>query len=149
MYLYGDVLYGTMSCIKGKCSGKRAFHKELVNYMILWSLSLHLLTDEILNGTDNIDTLKKFLQNNSYKNADMGIYTACSEAAPPLEAISLMVKIIAEINILMLDFKGKNPEINRYLFALHNLPRCLLSPERMERISQRDAIEYSMGYLSR
>lgn len=73
--------------------------------------------------------------------------TVRSYVALPTEAVGLMVKYIAEINICILDYKQNFRKINNYLVALHNLPRCLLNPRLKEYISQKEAIEYSQGWL--
>lgn len=72
----------------------------------------------------------------------------CSYVALPTEAVGLMVKCIAEINICILNYKQNFRKINNYLFALHNLPRCLLNPRLKEYISQKEAIEYSQSWLN-
>lgn len=148
IYIYGNVLYKSMRHIKGKCSDKRMsrkFKAELQNDINLWNLCLTLLLDEAVNKTDNISILKKYL------NSDTKIFfddtdendTVISYVALPTEAVGLMVKYIAEINICILNYKQNFRKINNYLVALHNLPRCLLNPRLKEYISQKEAIEYS------
>ncbi|MBD5138263.1 MAG: hypothetical protein HDT24_02995, partial [Ruminococcus sp.] len=96
-----------------------------------------------------ISILKKYL------NSDAKIFfddtdendTVRSYVALPTEAVGLMVKYIAEINICILNYKQNFRKINNYLFALHNLPRCLLNPRLKEYISQKEAIEYSQSWL--
>ena len=147
IYIYGNVLYRSMRHIKGKCSDRmsRKFKTEVQNAINLWNLCLTLLLDEAVNKTDNISILKKYL------NSDTKIFfddtdendTVRSYVALPTEAVGLMVKYIAEINICILDYKQNFRKINNYLVALHNLPRCLLNPRLKEYISQKEAIEYS------
>lgn len=148
IYIYGNVLYKSMCYIKGKCSDKRMsrkFKTEIQNALNLWNICLTLMLDEAVSKTDNTDILKKYLNSDpkiSISGTDDND-TVLSYTSFPTEAVSLMVKYIAEINICILNYRQNFRKINRYLFALHNLPRCLLSPQLKEYISQKEAIEYS------
>lgn len=123
----------------------RKFKTEIQNALNLWNICLTLMLDEAVSKTDNTDILKKYLNSDpkiSISGTDDND-TVLSYTSFPTEAVSLMVKYIAEINICILNYRQNFRKINRYLFALHNLPRCLLSPQLKEYISQKEAIEYS------
>ncbi len=155
--LYGEVLYKSMCYIKGKCSNKgmgRKFLNELTDYIDLWNLCMVLLLDEIFNKTEKIDFLIKYLNESNKTFVDMNIdfehrCDLCLYTSIPTDAIELMINCILEINIDICDYKRNYKKINNYLFALHNLPRCLLNPQQKEYISQKEAIAYSLSYLNK
>lgn len=144
-----------MRYVKGKCPTKRMSRKfaiEVTNYIHLWNLCLVLLLDEVVNKSDNISLLTKYISENKKKfnKIDMTFEkTICSYVSIPLEAIELMVNCVAELNIYILNYKQNSRKINNYLCALHNLPRCLLSPQLRAYVNQREAIEYSLSYLNK
>ncbi len=156
IYIYGDILYKSMSYIKGKCSNKRMTYKfknEVVNYINLWNLCLIFLLDESINKSDKISFLTRYINENKNKftNVDINFEKIdySSYVSFPLEAIELMINCIAEININILNYKHNFRKINNFIFALHNLPRCMLNPQLKEYIGQKEAIEYSLSYLNK
>ncbi|MCH5348765.1 MAG: hypothetical protein J1E40_05530 [Oscillospiraceae bacterium] len=150
--VYGEVLYRSMRYIKGKCPSKLSnkFKNELSEYLTLWDICLMLLLDEIINKSDNFNKLTEYLNSNrknfSYIDFD-NISSHEIQANIPFKTIKLLIDYVSEINIEISDYKNNYIKINRYLFALHNLPRCLLSPSSKEYICQNDAVQYSQSYL--
>lgn len=150
IYIYGEILYKSMRYIKGKCSKTYKFKTEVMEHIRLWNLCLTLMLDEVINKADRSGLLTEYINANRKAFACIDIdhvKTDCPYVAFPSEAVDLMVGYIAQINIDILNYRQNFRKINRYLFALHNLPRCLLDPRSKEYISQKDAIEYSLGYL--
>lgn len=149
---YGEVLYRSMRYIKGKCPSKisQKFKNELLEYLKLWDICLMLLLDEIINKSDNFNKLTAYLNSTKKEFSHIDFDNISSheiQANIPLKAINLLIYHVSEISIEISDYKNNNEKINRYLFALHNLPRCLLSPDCKEYACQNDAIQYSQSYL--
>ena len=148
----GEILYKSMRYIKGKCPSKASqkFKNELSEYMKLWDICLMLLLDEIINKSDNFNKLTEYLNSNKeiFSHIDFDNISSYEiQANVPFKAINLLIDHVSEISIEISDYKNNYEKINRYLFALHNLPRCLLSPNYKEYACQNDAIQYSQSYL--
>lgn len=159
IFIYGYVLYHSVCRMKSRCLDRRRAKrnkKELLKSISLCNICMELLLDEISNKRDNIPLFKKVLN-------DMGISdniavkeSGIFERKPsevyikiPSEAIRLMLRCLAELNIDILNYEKNYDRIDTCIYALHNLPRCLLSPWGHWYLRQDKAIECSRYLFDR
>ncbi len=154
MYFYGQVLYSTMVRMKCSCRPDSITAKErdkLLTYTRLWDKCLLLFYGELNNNTDNTELLKRYIACEKRIALSVGVdeYSAEGYVTVPYEAMGLMAKIIAETDTELLAPKMNCEKIWLCIHALHNLPRCMLSPRHEMFIRQSAAVKYSEGYLER
>lgn len=151
LHIYGYVFYNSMRYIKGKCPNKASnkFRKELTAYVNLWTFCLDLLYDEITSGNNNTGKLKEYIHLNRTFFSDPYVEGVLRESPAelsreiPIKAISMICEYVSVINIKMINYNENYKDINKYLIALHNLPRCLLKPSDRMYASEDEAIGYS------
>lgn len=154
MYFYGQVLYSTMLHMKCSCRSGHLSAKErdkILTYTRLWNKCLLLFYDELNNSTDNTGLLKRYIAHEKRIVFFAGVDEDSAEGyvTIPYEAMRLMAKLIAEIDTELLAPKVNCEKINLCIHALHNLPRCMLSPQHGMFIRQSEAVKYSEGDLKR
>lgn len=160
IFIYGYVLYHSVCRMKSRCSDKhraKRNKKEIINSIMLWNLCMELLLDEISNKRDNIPLLKKYLNDIGGISDKIGVKeSGIFERTPsevhikiPSEAIRLMLRCLAELNIDILNYEKNYDRIDTCIYALHNLPRCLLSPWGHWYLRQDKAIECSRYLFDR
>ena len=154
MYFYGQVLYSTMVRMKCSCRSDSITARErdkLLTYTRLWDKCLLLFYDELNNNTDNTGLLKRYIAHEKRIVFSVGVdeYSVEGDVTVPYEAIGLMAKLIAEIDTELLAPELNCKKIYRCIHALHNLPRCMLSPRHEMFIRQSTAVKYLEGDLER
>lgn len=154
MYFYGQVLYSTMVRMKCSCRSDNITSKErdkILTYTRLWDKCLLLFYDELNNNTDNTGLLKRYIAREKRIDFSAGVdeYSVEGYVTVPYEAMGLMAKLIAETETELLAPKVNCEKIWFCIHALHNLPRCMLSPQHEMFIRQSAAVKYSEGDLER
>lgn len=151
----GEILYQSMTYIKGKLPTKvlsKKLRNELQEYVKLWDIILLVMLDEDDEISHNI-TIEKVV-NYIYANKLLYSRIIIPETKStivylkkPQRALHMMIKLVIEINIELSKKHNDLIIINRYIRALHNLPRCLVSSNSKIFITEDEAINYANEYL--
>lgn len=147
--LYGIILCRTMCRIKAVTLCKRR-RREISYYLSLWSFTLNLLQDEMANDTDNTALLREYIKAYKFRFYPLDLESDTDGGdcirKPPVQAVSAMARLVAQLEIDMADIGGNSEKIWRELHALHNLPRCLLPLNDPWYKREKDVMEFAAVY---
>jgi hypothetical protein len=151
----GEILYQSMTYIKGKLPTKvlsKKIRNEVYEYVKLWDLILLAMLNENNEISDNI-TIEKvinYIYSNKLLNSKIvipEIKDAVVYFKKPYKALHMMITLLLEINIELSKKHIDLVIIDNDIRALHNLPRCLISPNSKTYITEDEAINYANEYL--